>query len=643
MIRKKFFIFSMIFVFAISGILDAKINSFPWSIKDDLSKEQTENLEAITKLYGIVRYFYPNQQTENFSNLDWHKFLSIVIEKTLNTRGDKEFETILKEFFQPIVPELILNQESKEATKQYAYSNGFYIWEHYGFGRRPVDNVFSSEIKYINQWTNDYPVPDSLYKFQLKNQLYIYLPIAISYKHDRKSKDIKALIKLVKNKKNRLLDISELNYIINDILKQKNKQQDFTFIRNENNRIADIMMKWSIIRHFYPYCQEDGLDLIWDDALTSALKSAASCNNIEEYYDIVRELLGYVHDSHITVHTYASVSKLLAVHKPVYTISPILDWVGRQIYLRSVPDSMKSILFKGDILTSINGMAIDSVIEKKLKLIPASSQQGKYEALINNVLIESFKYRDTFRLKFKNPQETEVELLMHANQYSPQIINNDNYPFFIKEIEDNIYYINLTYRDENATYAYFKSYINNLKQAKGIIIDIRGYPDYHVADSVITHFSKNPVQWGDFRRPIRYYPNQRDVIYKESVEYLPVSDDYIATPVCILINHKAMSYAETVIEIIKRNQLGTLIGEPTIGTNGDITSVNMPIFGFLMTAVKDFSGNHGKGVMPDIYVQTTLEAIRENRDEILETALKFLKYGMDANNWQSESVEVYCN
>jgi hypothetical protein len=165
------------------------------------------------------------------------------------------------------------------------------------------------------------------------------------------------------------------------------------------------------------------------------------------------------------------------------------------------------------------------------------------------------------------------------------------------------------------------------------ILDMRGYPDYHVTDSIIPHFSKEPVQWGDFRCPLRYFPNQEHVIYKEKIRYLPVSDDFIDTPVYVLINHKAMSYAETVIEIIRRSQTGTLAGQPTAGTNGDITFMHLPVFGFSMTAVKDFSGCHGKGIQPDIPVQPTLEAIREGRDELLETAILLLKAsGMDSHN-----------
>ena len=92
-----------------------------------------------------------------------------------------------------------------------------------------------------------------------------------------------------------------------------------------------------------------------------------------------------------------------------------------------------------------------------------------------------------------------------------------------------------------------------------------------------------------------------------------------------------MSYAETIIEILKRNKIGTLIGEPTIGTNGDVGILNLPVYAFNMSIIKDFSGYHGKGIFPVITVKRTLESIQNNKDNILETAIKHI-YELDTNN-----------
>lgn len=598
-----------------------------WRKEKTLNEVQAHNLLALSKLYGCARHFYPNALTSEWTDIDWYKYLAIASEKVVNIQDNENLKKELLNLYSPLIPELTFDIDSSASHNKKGIEKRlpFYVWRHYGFGTRPIDNIYESKIELVHTLTDELPMPDSLYRIDLTTDISAYYPIAISYKH-KKTDSFKKVEKLISQKKLRLLDISEANYIIKDILHKPIKDKEIAFIRDPYVRFADIIVKWNIINNFYPYFEEDGLIDKWDDILISGLNEAALCGDQREYYNVVRHLLSNVNDSHITVNRYAKLSNLLGLQLPYFISDIKLGWVGNEIYLdENLPDSLHLGIGKGDVISFINGESVDSVINRKFQLISGSTIPAKYESLTGGVLLESFKYGDTLNLgiKNKNKEVVTIPIVIKNNPYSYK--DDHSTTDFISE-SDGIYYIDLTKVDSTATYQHFLRKLDQLKKAKGIILNVRGYPYYNVADSVIVHFKKDSLEWGDFRRPIRYFPFQQHVIYKKNINYLSAAKDLLVDiPVCVLINQKAVSYAETFIGLCKKNKIGILVGQPTNGTNGDFTIISNPIYGFMMTAVKDFSGHHGKGIMPDIRVEPTLEGVLENKDEILEAAITHIK------------------
>ncbi len=606
-----------------------------WVKKEKLTTIQERNILALSKLYGCARYFYPNMQTSEWTDVDWYKYLAIASERVINIQDNENLKKELLDLYSPIIPELTFNIDSfstdNNKTIDIDKETPFYVWRHYGFGTRPMGNIYESKIEVIDTLTEELPVPDSLYRIDLTTDISAYYPIAITYKH-KKTDSFKRVERQMSQKKLRLLDVSEVNYIIKDILHKPIKNKDIAFIRDPYVRFADIIVKWNIINHFYPYFEEDSLINKWDQILISGLNDAALCGDQREYYNVVRRLLSNVNDSHVTVNRYAQLSSLLALQLPYFISDIKLGWVENKIYLdENLSDNSTSSIRRGDVISFINGVPVDSVINQKFQLISGSTIPAKYESLIGGTLLESFKYGDTLYIGItnKNKEVVSIPVIAKNNPYSYE--EEDSTTDFISE-SDGIYYIDLIKVDSTATYQHFLRKLSKLKRAKGIILNVRGYPNYNVADSIIVHFKRDSLEWGDFRRPIRYFPFQQHIIYKKDISYLPPAKDVLADiPVCILINQKAVSYAETFIGLCKKNKIGILVGQPTNGTNGDFTIIRNPIYGFMMTAIKDFSGCHGKGITPDIRVEPTLKGVLANEDEILETAKKYINE-LDGNN-----------
>ena len=100
-------------------------------------------------------------------------------------------------------------------------------------------------------------------------------------------------------------------------------------------------------------------------------------------------------------------------------------------------------------------------------------------------------------------------------------------------------------------------------------------------------------------------------------------------PRAFLIDASCISYAESCLGIVEHYKLGALVGEPTMGTNGNINSVKIP-GGYTMsfTGMKvlkhDGSQHHGIGIRPTVAVELTRKGLAEGRDEIVEKALEIV-------------------
>jgi hypothetical protein len=576
-----------------------------WQVRTELNKQEQSNIEALTKLYGYARYFYPNRQV---AKMDWYKFLIYGIRAVEDCQTDAELVEKLKVLFTPIIPELRFDDclsETHLPNKQPV----FYLWEHRGTGVRPIENIYGSKIITCYDNNNEHlPKADSLYCFPINARISVYFPIAVSYEH-HPSKELKALIGHTNKIKFKLLTKSPL------LILMGKGEKEFHFLRDKNFRIADIIVRWNIIKHFYPYYTEDGLEKCWDECLVVALNSALKSADQREYYYTVCNLLSHVKDSHLTIYRNAYVGGWLASYLPIYYPDLQLSFSNDTCYYIDRNDNELYLV------TSVNGIAVDSLIKEKSCVVSASTRQGTTEKLFNqNILFESFKKDSVLNISLSGTAHKKTVAVKTDKEfyYAPNVRSDS----FITKIDGDLYYINPTSSMDNTCYSEFKAHIPEFRKAKGLIVDLRGYPGYYT-DSIITHFSRSKIEWGDFGLPVYYYPDQMNVIYEKHPDFLEPSAEYISTQVVFLINSQSMSYCETIIDVLKKNNIGTFVGETTTGTNGDMTQIYLPVFGFIMTAIKDFSGYHGKGITPDIEVKQT--DIKNNQDVILETAINYLK------------------
>jgi C-terminal processing protease CtpA/Prc len=164
------------------------------------------------------------------------------------------------------------------------------------------------------------------------------------------------------------------------------------------------------------------------------------------------------------------------------------------------------------------------------------------------------------------------------------------------------------------------------------VFDLRGYPagSHELLLQRLADGSMRSAWWNV---PRTIYPDrQRPAGWDSSQWFLEPRPPHIGGRVVFLTDARAISYAESLMEIVEHERLGLIVGRPTAGANGNVNQITLP-GGYVVSWTgmqvlkQDGSQHHLVGIQPDVLVEHTVAAIRSGRDEDLETALDLVTGG----------------
>lgn len=608
------------------------LSETPWETKK-LSEHELLNLSALSESYGYIRYFYPNP---NMESINWINFL-IVAQKDLNgVKTNISLASKLQKIFKPLCPEVQFTFDS--ITLSELASPPYFVIENKGIGSYP-SMAFGkdySPIRHIESLSNG-TIYQNKYCYRLQNNLFITFPLTLK-ELPVKTKAFAALKQRTDSLK--LYSTSTSKVQLN---KKQRKEIKYVFL-NYNYRIADIIVRRNIITHFYPYFNEDHLNQKWDEVCMRAIKNVAIIKDLGFYYDELCSLLGNVHDSHMNIWTTFPVSPTAASNIPTYNDDITIGFCRDTCYVNEMGEKFVKQLSKGDLILAINDRPVQEIIDVKIKLISASTKaSGLLRLAQSGKLFETYKSDSVIKLSVLKATGEKV-LITLTTKVKISSKQKTQTPF-LKRMDGNLLYMNLCSRD-SFNYKNFVSLIPEIQESKGIILDVRGYPNPDIL-SLISHFIKENAFLGNLSTPLIRFPNRKNIEYIESEKWgiapaiSPQSKEFstkfqyklpenktIDVPVVFLTDAKAQSFAETIMDMVKYYKIGTIIGEPTAGCNGDVTRNYMSIGTFLMTNNRflnhDGSRHHGYGVLPDIYCSPIISDIQNGIDTQLEFSKKYL-------------------
>lgn len=573
-----------------------------------LSNEKLNNLVAFSKLYGYIKYFHPSSESEN---LNWNLFAQYGTEKVKEANSRDELIVTLNELFKPIAPSILITTSddiSDYPASRYTPpdTTGYKLirWVHDGYGtekdRNKDETVYDSYI--TNSDTADIKEITIIEK-DLGNGIKVKFPSVIYSNGNTFPAP----------------DEQKLN-AFNKILFERSGEE-FEF--SKTNYIANVIISWNVFEHFFPYF--DVIDSIssgkvirneyWNGVLKIALAEASDNTSLDEHKITLRHMVSELKDGHGFVF---GNSKNQNYRPPLK-----IEWIeGYPVVVKS--DDFDKVITEGDVILEVDCKEVLELI-KSNEEINSASTDGHMKILSVEIDLLRGEAESDVTIKVRKPDGREFTGTFKRTEGLFPMINFPYYDNFF-EPEPGIYYANIT----KLKWKELHEKLDTIANSNGIIFDLRGYPTAEM-NKLLQHLTDTNIKSSRWLIPRITEPDYENVGFTESEVWdLPPLKPRINAKVVFLTNSRAVSYGESVMAIIKNYKLGTIIGQRTAGTNGDVNRIFLPGgFEITFTGMKvlnhDGSRYHGIGVIPDIEVNKTIKGVSEKRDEQMEKALEFLK------------------
>lgn len=567
---------------------------------------QSIQLWKLSQLYGCARYFAPNSHIDN---LDWYGFIENNVRDLLLTTSESQADSLLLNRFSVLIPNLRF-VDKVNIQNQVAVAP-FYIKAttlNTGFQKSPTTSRLI-KIEY-----NQLQIPQ-YYHIQLSPGLFaVYSIITDS----------------VQNETNALLQLK----------KDSKYKWEKHFYISPYYRLANAIITGAYIQHFYAYFEEDRLSENWEDEMKKYFYQVASCSSYPEYLNASYKHYAHVNDGHLFVmNGYSKPEAVFGKYQPIYYPQIVLGAAEDEcIYVKNCPPNCE--IKKGDKILTINGREVKELIDEKKLYVSAATEAARIGKVLDMFLFQSFKKDSVISLKVQRKDLEQLDYSIYINKGDNHLSENEA---FISSVKESIWKINPC-MENGVNYKEFSMYIEQFNKAKGLIIDLRGYPNPCILP-ILSHFIDSTAMVGRILTPTFYAPDHKYVDYQITENSIwgvhPSTEPYqrnweyekpvsikINTPVYFLTDRNAISFGETVLELIKNHRIGIIIGEPTSGTNGDAIILKSPSMGYIFTGYKFLNHNgslhHGIGVIPDVECQQKLSDIQNGEDTFVKKACELI-------------------
>jgi C-terminal processing protease CtpA/Prc len=175
-------------------------------------------------------------------------------------------------------------------------------------------------------------------------------------------------------------------------------------------------------------------------------------------------------------------------------------------------------------------------------------------------------------------------------------------------------------------------YIEKASTTRGLVIDIRNYPAEFVVFALGSRLVQEPMPFARFTKADLDNPGA--FTWTESLKLQPEAPGYKGK-VAILVDEVSMSQAEYTAMALRAGPQAVVVGSTTAGADGNVSPIQLPsglrtMISGIGVFYPDKKPTQRVGIVPDIFVTSTLNGIREGRDEVLEEALRYI-LGSDAD------------
>lgn len=571
-----------------------------------------ERVAAFARLYGVVRHFHPGDALQE---LDWNRFAVYGVQRMHAAPDHQAAGQALRELFAPIAAGVQVLPErqpypplpppvrdpSRVLWQHLGYADGVSPYSTYQAKRTHRAGIAASYPVTPTPPGSDYDAPEALlYPVPATLGRVVDFPLGDGWKA-RVPLDLAAADAAVTPAQRIALDALKAN------LAQAVPAPGTTLTAAQ--RQADVLVTWNVLRHFYPYWVD--VDTDWDAQLLPRLREANQPADRAQQQDTLRRLIAAAQDGHGQVVD----RQLLQLKLPV-RIEPV---EGRLLVTASLDPAVQA----GDRIVAIDGMPAKRWLERRTALAPGSAQWRPWRVMLE---LLSGPAGNALPLRLERGGQ-RFDVILHYDHPLSTALSNAVLPAPIVELRPRVWYVDLgrVTRDE------LQPYMDRLVYADALVFDLRTYPKDDTPALVLSRLLDHAehAKWA--------FINYVDGPFQQLAgndggggwDLQPEAPRFHGRAV-FLSNGNAISFADSVLDYVKEEQLGLIVGSTSAGTSGNIQGVRTPgdyfvrFTGMRVTRHDGHTPIHLIGTVPDVWVTPTIAGLRAGRDEVLERALQVL-------------------
>ena len=418
----------------------------------------------------------------------------------------------------------------------------------------------------------------------------------------------------------------------------------------QNEKLCYFFKIWHYANDFFTFF--DQIDLDWENVKMEYLPRVQATKSNEEFYWLMTEMLALLKDGHTNAY-------VQGLWKSAFITAKI---IGDNVYFINDDSYRKQTMLPGDKILKVNNFPVISAIEKTKKYISGSTEQWIKYRLESDQSFINFNFCDSIIVEYESKQNKEIS--KYVIYPSPNKSKKKLPLIETKLLKNNIGYIavNSMYPTEEIT-PLFDSALDSLFNTKALIIDIRnnGGGSSGTGFYIVSKISDKPLPVFDSKVRIysvdmfdKWFSDEEmfNVFYsvyqgifpdttgfsekelrnkfKNSEFHIPSQPPIYDKPIVILTGPKTFSAAEDFLAPLHGTDRVTLIGKPTGGSTGQPLRINLNSdLSVSICSRRCWCANGyefvGKGFVPDIEVEETIEDILSEKDVTLEKAILYLE------------------
>lgn len=547
---------------------DTEFNQGSTIQNQELSDIQVDSLYKLCKVWGYTKYHHP---TVISGELNWDAELFRVMPNILKAADSEDANEVLMNWLEAFPVKATQTEDREDWTKIQKET-----------GRQILDTTWINDSAFLGEGLSDYLCSMS--------ELYI------------------------SDRENAYASFNE-----EGVVSFENEMDYEAADGDMGMYLLGLFRFWNMYEYYSPNVEITVDD--WDTVLLDSISLVAEATDYRSYVLAIAQVVSKTGDAHITV---VDQEGLLYYFYGRYFLPCDIKIIDGQAVVTQVKEGEKHLL-PGDILLTIDGMSVQDRI-KEQRQYHALPEPDKILNQLKHLLLETQKNQSEVQvIRGEETKTLQVKTLYSQYDYQNPLENE------ILE-STNIGYIDVSALKTGDLENLMKDYQNT----DGIIVDLRHYPSTVITYLLGEYIVPTQKVFSNVGMPNQAMPGAfwiQEMVVGKGVLKEQMNDIRIFKPytgkVVILMDEGSQSQSEFAIMALRQAPNATVVGNPSIGADGNIAMVSLPGRVILpISSLGIYTPEGGQtqrlGLKPDIECYPTLEGIRDGRDELLEQAIEVI-------------------